>query len=41
VYFLHDKVKNIEFIADMVRKLVPGVRWAWATASWKAISWRK
>ncbi len=26
VYFLHDKVKNIEFIADMVRKLVPGVR---------------
>jgi transcription-repair coupling factor (superfamily II helicase) len=26
VYFLHDKVKNIEFIADMVRKLVPGVK---------------
>ncbi len=24
VYFLHDKVKNIEFIADMIRKLVPG-----------------
>ena len=26
VYFLHDKVKNIEFIADMIRKLVPGAR---------------
>ena len=26
VYLLHDKVKNIEFIADMVRKLVPGVK---------------
>ncbi len=26
VYFLHDKVKNIEFIADMIRKLVPGVK---------------
>ncbi|MCO6483623.1 MAG: transcription-repair coupling factor [Flavobacteriales bacterium] len=26
VYFLHDKVKNIAFIADMVRKLVPGVK---------------
>ncbi|HMQ77265.1 MAG TPA: transcription-repair coupling factor [Flavobacteriales bacterium] len=26
VYFLHDKVKNIEFIADMIRKLVPGCR---------------
>jgi transcription-repair coupling factor (superfamily II helicase) len=26
VYFLHDKVKNIEFIADMMRKLVPGVK---------------
>ncbi|MBK7946562.1 MAG: transcription-repair coupling factor [Flavobacteriales bacterium] len=26
VYFLHDKVKNIEFIADMIRKLVPGSR---------------
>jgi transcription-repair coupling factor (superfamily II helicase) len=25
-YFLHDKVKNIEFIADMIRKLVPGAR---------------
>ncbi|MBK9076907.1 MAG: transcription-repair coupling factor [Flavobacteriales bacterium] len=26
VYFLHDKVKNIEFIAGMIRKLVPGAR---------------
>ncbi len=26
VYFLHDKVKNIEHIADMIRKLVPGVK---------------
>lgn len=26
VYFLHDKVKNIEHIADMIRKLVPGAR---------------
>lgn len=26
VYFLHDKVKNIEHIADMIRKLVPGCR---------------
>ncbi|MCW5899435.1 MAG: transcription-repair coupling factor [Flavobacteriales bacterium] len=26
VYLVHDKVKNIEHIADMVRKLVPGVR---------------
>jgi len=26
VYFLHDKVKNIEHIADMIRKLVPGSR---------------
>ncbi|MBS1580955.1 MAG: transcription-repair coupling factor, partial [Bacteroidetes bacterium] len=26
VYFLHDKVKNIAFIADMIRKLVPGAR---------------
>ncbi len=26
VYFLHDKVKNIEYIADMIRKLVPGAR---------------
>ncbi|MFT3884857.1 MAG: transcription-repair coupling factor [Flavobacteriales bacterium] len=26
VYFLHDKVKNITFIADMIRKLVPGVK---------------
>ncbi|MBX2973544.1 MAG: transcription-repair coupling factor [Flavobacteriales bacterium] len=26
VYFIHDKVKNIAFIADMIRKLVPGVK---------------
>ena len=26
VYFLHDKVKNVEFIAGMIRKLVPGAR---------------
>ncbi len=26
VYFLHDKVKNIEFMAGMIRKLVPGAR---------------
>ncbi len=26
VYFIHDKVKNIEFIAGMIRKLVPGAR---------------
>ncbi|MEZ4757289.1 MAG: transcription-repair coupling factor [Flavobacteriales bacterium] len=26
VYFIHDKVKNIEHIADMIRKLVPGCR---------------
>lgn len=26
VYFINDKVKNIEFIADMIRKLVPGAR---------------
>lgn len=26
VYFLHDKVKNIEFMAEMIRKLVPGVK---------------
>ncbi|MBX2983529.1 MAG: transcription-repair coupling factor [Flavobacteriales bacterium] len=24
VYFINDKVKNIEFVADMIRKLVPG-----------------
>lgn len=26
VYFIHDKVKNISFMADMIRKLVPGAR---------------
>ncbi|MBK7554959.1 MAG: transcription-repair coupling factor [Flavobacteriales bacterium] len=26
VYFLNDKVKNIEFMAGMIRKLVPGAR---------------
>jgi transcription-repair coupling factor (superfamily II helicase) len=26
VYFVHDKVKNIEHIADMLRKIVPGAR---------------
>ncbi len=26
VYFIHDKVKNIEHIADMIRKLIPGAR---------------
>src|SRR5690606_33072423 len=26
VYFVHDKVKNIEHIADMIRKIVPGAR---------------
>lgn len=26
VYFINDKVKNIEFVADMIRKLVPGAR---------------
>ncbi len=26
VFFIHDKVKNIEFIAGMIRKLVPGAR---------------
>ncbi|MCB9167377.1 MAG: transcription-repair coupling factor [Flavobacteriales bacterium] len=26
VYFVHDKVKNIQLVADMVRKLVPGAR---------------
>ncbi|MEO8066320.1 MAG: transcription-repair coupling factor [Flavobacteriales bacterium] len=26
VYFINDKVKNIEFVAGMIRKLVPGAR---------------
>ncbi|MBK9286875.1 MAG: transcription-repair coupling factor [Flavobacteriales bacterium] len=26
VYFINDKVKNIEFVAGMIRKLVPGTR---------------
>ncbi|MBK9600079.1 MAG: transcription-repair coupling factor [Flavobacteriales bacterium] len=26
VYFINDKVKNIEYVADMIRKLVPGAR---------------
>ncbi|MBK7241037.1 MAG: transcription-repair coupling factor [Flavobacteriales bacterium] len=26
VYFINDKVKNIEFVAEMIRKLVPGAR---------------
>jgi transcription-repair coupling factor (superfamily II helicase) len=26
VYFINDKVKNIEFVADMIRKLIPGAR---------------
>ncbi|MBZ0204783.1 MAG: transcription-repair coupling factor [Flavobacteriales bacterium] len=26
VYFINDKVKNIEYVVDMVRKLVPGAR---------------
>ena len=26
VFFVHDKVKNIEFVAAMIRKLVPGAR---------------
>ena len=29
VYFINDKVKNIEFVADMIRKLVPVQAWAW------------
>jgi transcription-repair coupling factor (superfamily II helicase) len=34
VYFLHDKVKNIEFIADMIRKLCPVRAWVLVTVSW-------
>ncbi|MEZ4789612.1 MAG: CarD family transcriptional regulator [Flavobacteriales bacterium] len=41
VYFLHDKVKNIEHIADMIRKLVPGARVGVATVSSKAINWKR
>ena len=26
VYFINDKVKNIEFVADMIRKMIPGAR---------------
>ncbi|MEZ4758453.1 MAG: hypothetical protein R2810_01525 [Flavobacteriales bacterium] len=32
-YFVHDKVKNIGHIADMVRKPVPAPAWPWGTGS--------